>query len=126
MHPVFSFIISRVCAPMILLPKHSGCLEDWAHYEHVLGHKWGCTCTLAGSAPAGYDITQVRAYKKKILFAVTRPRKMAHNQKSLLVFMKKDFFLFHPLRFFFSISSVFPFKNAWECALVNRGATERK
>ena len=43
----------------------------------------------------------------------------------------KRFFLFHVLSF--SISSVFPFKNAcislqkcWECALTNRGATERE
>ena len=37
-----------VSAPLILLPKYSGCFEHWAHYEHILGHKRGAR---APSAP---------------------------------------------------------------------------
>ena len=45
------------------------------------------------------------------LLSPDRPRKIAPTQKFLLVFLKK-IFLFHVLRFSFSISSIFPFKNA--------------
>ena len=48
-HPWFCSIQDAPCiqfyniesAPLLLLPKHSGCFKDWAHYEHVLGHKGG-------------------------------------------------------------------------------------
>ena len=50
---------------------------------------------------------------KNFLFAVTRPtQKICLYPKYFIVLPEKDFFLFHVLRFSFSISSVFPFKDA--------------
>ena len=52
-------------------------------------------------------------HKKKLyLLSPNRPRKIAPTQNILLVFLKNIFFLFHVLRFNFSIFSVFSFKNA--------------